>query len=51
MKTIEGKEYIVYFDEFNNVIDGEHIDPSSAFVTNLEDVTTERVEGYTIDEL
>jgi hypothetical protein len=51
MKTIEGKDYLVYYDQLGNVIDGEQIDPTTSVITNLEEVTGEKVEGYTMDEL
>lgn len=51
MTTIEGKDYLVYYDQEGNVIGGEAIDQTSAVVTNIDEVTTEKVEGYTFDEL
>lgn len=51
MKTITDKDYIVYFDENNNPVGGEPIDPNTSLITNLEDVTNEKIEGFTEDEI
>lgn len=48
MKTIEGDDnYILYKDEKGNVYDGEFVDSNTSIVTNLEDVSNDKIEIYT----
>jgi len=52
MRVIDGNDnYLLYLDQFGDVIDGVFIEKGTSIVTNHEDVTGETIEVLNADEI